>query len=66
MTQRPVIQWDDVDINPFRKDVLFSISVCHRDKIFLIRLIPCVRLITSQEAVSPLSTLKPVLEGFQI
>ena len=64
MAQHPVKEWDEVDINPYRKDILISISVCHRHKIFLIRLVPRIRLVTFQKEVSSIATLKPVLKGF--
>jgi hypothetical protein len=64
MAQHAVKKWDDIDINPYRKDILISISACHRNEIFLIRFVPCIRLVTSQKEVSSIATLEPVLKDF--
>ena len=61
-----MIQWDDVDINPFGNDILVSTPVCHRDKIFLIQLVPCFRLVAFEKKVSTIPVFEPSSEGFEI
>ena len=66
MTEDFVVEWDDVHINPLRQDVFVPMTCCQRDKVILFCLIPCVRLVASQEEVASLFSFEPVTQRCQI